>query len=68
MLNLDFGSELDARGCRSSRQRSLNGLASGQIMEIVATDLGSVKDMQAFAKQIGHILLAADEDNKMFVY
>jgi TusA-related sulfurtransferase len=36
----------------------LNDLASGQVLKILATDPGSVKDMQAFSNQTGHPLLA----------
>ena len=41
---------------------------SGQVLKIVATDPGSVKDMHAFAKQTGHALLSADEENKTFIF
>ncbi len=70
---MDFDQELDARGLTCplpilKTKRSLNQLTSGQVLKIVATDPGSVKDMQAFAKQTGNALLAADEDDKTFVF
>ena len=49
-------------------KKSLNELTSGQVLKIVATDPGSVKDMQAFAKQTGNALLSSGEDNKTFVF
>jgi tRNA 2-thiouridine synthesizing protein A len=72
-LDVDFDQELDTRGLSCplpilKTKKSLNELASGQVLKIVATDPGSVKDMQAFAKQTGHALLSSDEQNKTFVF
>ena len=70
---MDFDQELDTRGLSCplpilKTKKSLNGLASGQVLKIVATDPGSVKDMQAFAKQTGHALLSSEERNKTFIF
>jgi tRNA 2-thiouridine synthesizing protein A len=70
---VDFDQELDTRGLSCplpilKTKKSLNDLASGQVLKIVATDPGSVKDMQAFAKQTGHALLSSEEQNKTFVF
>jgi len=43
-------------------------MTSGQILRIVATDKGSVKDMQAFANQTGNELLSSVEENGEFVF
>ena len=72
-LNVDFDQELDARGLSCplpilKTKKALNELMSGQILKIVATDPGSVKDMQAFAKQTGNALLSSGEENKSFVF
>ena len=70
---MDFDQELDTRGLSCplpilKTKKSLNELASGQVLKIVATDPGSVKDMQAFAKQTGHALLSSEEQNKTFIF
>ena len=70
---MNFDQELDARGLTCplpilKTKKSLNGLASGQVLKILATDPGSVKDMQAFAKQTGNALLAASEDDSTFTF
>jgi tRNA 2-thiouridine synthesizing protein A len=70
---VEFDQELDTRGLSCplpilKTKKSLNALASGQVLKIVATDPGSVKDMQAFAKQTGNALLGTDEDDKSFVF
>lgn len=70
---MDFDQELDTRGLSCplpilKTKKSLNELASGQVLKIVATDPGSVKDMQAFSKQTGHALLSSEEQNKTFIF
>ena len=70
---MEFNKELDARGLSCplpilKTKKALNDLASGQVLKIVATDPGSVKDMQAFSNQTGHPLLASVEENKAFVF
>lgn len=54
--------ELDARGLNCplpilKAKKALADMVSGQVLKIVATDAGSVKDFQAFAKQTGNELL-----------
>jgi tRNA 2-thiouridine synthesizing protein A len=70
---VEFDQELDTRGLSCplpilKTKKSLNGLQSGQVLKIVATDPGSVKDMQAFSKQTGNALLSSNEENKTFVF
>ena len=62
----EFASELDARGLNCplpilKAKKAITALESGQILKIVATDPGSVKDFEAFAKQTGHELLESAE-------
>ncbi|MFZ4481693.1 MAG: sulfurtransferase TusA family protein [Rhodoferax sp.] len=54
--------ELDARGLNCplpilKAKKALSDMASGQTLRVVATDPGSVRDFQAFAKQTGNELL-----------
>jgi len=65
--------ELDARGLNCPlpilrAKKSMNELASGQVLRILATDPGSVKDFEAFSKQTGNELLESGEQNGEFVY
>jgi tRNA 2-thiouridine synthesizing protein A len=65
--------ELDARGLNCPlpilrAKKALNGLTSGQTLKIVATDPGSVKDFQAFAKQTGNQLLESNEANGEYTF
>jgi tRNA 2-thiouridine synthesizing protein A len=70
---VNFDKELDARGLSCplpilKTKKALNDLVSGQVLKVMATDPGSVKDMQAFATQTGNALLAQEEDNKAYVF
>lgn len=63
---MNFDKEVDARGlsCPLPILRAKKALAemqAGQTLRIVATDPGSVKDFQAFAKQTGNELLGQGE-------
>lgn len=69
----DFDQELDATGlnCPLPILRAKKALAtmdSGQVLKIIATDPGSVKDFEAFAKQTGHTLLDSGEEAGKFVF
>ena len=68
----DFDQELDACGLNCPlpilrAKKSLAALASGQVLRIIATDPGAVKDFESFAKQTGHALLeSAERDGKFY--
>ena len=62
----NFDQELDARGLNCPlpilrAKKTLNAMTGGQILKIMATDPGSIKDFEAFAKQTGNKLLDSSE-------
>lgn len=62
----EFDQELDARGLNCPlpilrAKKALNDLGGGQVLRIMATDPGSVKDFEAFAQQTGNELLDSTE-------
>lgn len=68
---MDFEKELDARGLNCPLpilrcKKALAEVTSGQVLKVMATDPGSVKDFQAFCKQTGHELLSMQEIGKEF--
>ena len=70
---MQFDKELDARGLNCPlpilrAKKSLTDMQTGQVLKIVATDPGSVKDFEAFAKQTGNELLSSSEANKEFTF
>lgn len=65
--------EVDARGLRCPlpilrTKKALAQLNSGEILRVLATDPGSVRDFQAFAKQTGNDLLSYSEEGEEFEY
>ena len=69
----DFDQELDACGLNCPlpilrAKKSLAALASGQVLRIIATDPGAVKDFESFAKQTGHALLESTEQDGKFYF
>jgi tRNA 2-thiouridine synthesizing protein A len=70
---MSFDNELDVRNLNCPlpilrTKKSLAGMTSGQILKIVATDKGSVKDMVAFANQTGNELLSSSEESGEFIF
>lgn len=70
---MDFHKELDARGLSCplpilKTKKALADMGSGDVLKVVATDPGSVRDFQAFAKQTGNELLKHSDDNKEFTF
>ena len=70
---MNFDKELDARGLNCPlpilrTKKALTGLKAGEVLKIVATDPGSVKDFQAFSKQTGNELLSHAEAQKEFTF
>lgn len=54
--------ELDARGLNCplpilKAKKALADMSSGELLRVIATDAGSVRDFQAFAKQTGNELV-----------
>ncbi len=69
----NFDQELDASGLNCPlpilrAKKTLNGMESGQILRIVATDPGSVKDFEAFAKQTGNELMESGEEDGKYTF
>ncbi len=73
---MDFDREVDARGLNCPlpilrTKKALAEMASGQVLRVLATDPGSIKDFQAFARQTGNELLRQGElkgEGKVFEF
>ena len=69
----DFDEELDASGLNCPlpilrAKKALNGMEAGKVLHIIATDPGSVKDFEAFAKQTGNELMESKEEGGKFLF
>jgi TusA-related sulfurtransferase len=62
---MQIDKEIDTRGLNCplpilKAKKALSEMLSGQVLRVVATDGGSVRDFQAFAKQTGNELIAQE--------
>ncbi len=62
MAPMDIHKELDARGLTCplpilTAKKALSDMHSGEVLKVLATDPGSVRDFQAFARQTGNDLV-----------
>jgi tRNA 2-thiouridine synthesizing protein A len=70
---MNFDKELNARGLSCplpivKTKKSLADMASDQVLKVIATDCGAVKDMQAFADQTGNTLMSTTEENGEYIF
>ena len=70
---MEFQKELDARGLNCplpilKAKKALAEMATGEVLRIVATDSGSVRDFQAFAKQTGNDLVEQQTVGQDFIH
>jgi len=70
---MNFDKELDAKGLNCPlpilrAKKALAEMSSGQVLRVLSTDPGSVKDFAAFAKQTGNELLSSAEQGKEFEF
>ncbi len=70
-MNIDI--ELDTRGLNCplpilKAKKALSSMESGQTLRITATDSGSVRDFQAFARQTGNELIDQQTAGKDFIH
>ena len=70
---MQFDKEFDASGLSCplpivKTKKALADMAPGQVLRVVATDPGSVADMQAFAETTGNALLESTSENKKYVF
>jgi tRNA 2-thiouridine synthesizing protein A len=49
-------------------KKALKQMESGQILEVISTDAGSVKDLVAFCNQTGHTLIETIENDGEYTF
>lgn len=70
-MNID--KEIDTRGLNCplpilKAKKALAELTSGQVLKVVATDAGSLRDFQAFAKQTGNELIGQETQGEEYIH
>ncbi len=72
-METQFNVEVDAVGLNCPlpilrAKKAVKDLSSGEVMKVVATDPGSVKDFEAFCNQTGNELLSHEEEAGKYVF
>ena len=70
---MEANKELDTRGLNCplpilKAKKALAEMRSGEVLKVVATDPGSVRDFQAFARQTGNELVEQESGETEFVH
>ncbi len=70
---MNFDKEIDTRGLNCplpilKAKKALTDMQAGQLLKVVATDAGSLRDFQAFAKQTGNELVEQQNLGQEFVH
>jgi TusA-related sulfurtransferase len=65
--------EIDTRGLNCplpilKAKKALSGMQSGQLLKVVSTDPGSMRDFQAFARQTGNELVEQQAAGADFIH
>ncbi len=48
--------------------KAMREVAPGEVLEVLATDPGTVKDFEAFCRTTGHALVASNETDGVFTF
>ena len=70
---MDAQKEIDTRGLNCplpilKAKKALSELQAGEVLKVVSTDPGSVRDFQAFARQTGNELVEQNSSATEFVH
>lgn len=70
---MDFDKEVDATGLNCPLpilrcKKGLSDMNAEQVLKVISTDPGSVKDFNAFCVQTGHELLQLDETENAYIF
>ncbi len=69
----EVAEKLDARGMNCplpilKTRKAINSIGSGDVLEVISSDPGSVKDMASFCEQTGNRLISSNESVDGYVF
>ena len=72
-MSIEIAQTLDARGLNCPlpilrTKKAIAQIETGQVLEMTATDPGSLKDIESFCAQTGNELLASSQQGSDFVF
>ncbi|MCI0526675.1 MAG: sulfurtransferase TusA family protein [Nitrospira sp.] len=73
MENVKIDQELDCKGLTCplpviKTKQAIDNMAIGQVLKMVATDPGSIRDIQAWSKRTGHNLLESRQQDSLYLF
>jgi tRNA 2-thiouridine synthesizing protein A len=73
MTEIQIDKRVDATGLACplpllKAKQALNSLELGQVLEVTATDAGSVRDFKAYADLSNHELISTIENNQTYIH
>jgi len=73
MSDITVKQELDCRGMNCplpvlKTKKTIDGMASGDVLKMISTDPGSANDMVAWAKRTGNEIVKTEEAGGEFVF
>ena len=68
-----YDQELDCSGLACpmpilKTKKAVDALATGQVLKMIATDPGSLPDVEAWTSKTGHKLLEHEQDGEKFIF
>lgn len=73
MMSHEIKETLDARGLNCPlpilrTKKKITQLDQGDVLEVISTDPGSIKDIQSFCTQTGHELMSSTQSQQDYVF
>jgi TusA-related sulfurtransferase len=70
---MNYDKEIDTCGLNCplpilKAKKALTDMTSGQVLQVRATDPGSVRDFEAFARQTGNDLVSSRTEGEQFIF
>jgi TusA-related sulfurtransferase len=73
MGNIKIDQELDCKGLTCpipviKTKQAIDKMSIGQVLKMVSTDPGSIRDIQAWSKRTGHDLLESRQEDSLYLF
>jgi tRNA 2-thiouridine synthesizing protein A len=73
LMSVSFDQTLDCSGLACpmpiiKTKKAVDGLQTGQVLKMIATDPGSVSDIDAWTKKTGHQLVDSEQSGANYIF
>ncbi len=72
-VTIEADRELDASGMNCplpvlKTRKAINDMGAGEVLRMISTDAGSLKDIEAFCRQTGHELITSNDVDGAYIF